>query len=77
MANTDQHPDADADLRLLSTRDVSEITGLKEVHLRQLRLNGGGPRFVKIGRLVKYKPADVRAWIDSHPAYDHLGQVAS
>lgn len=31
-----------------------------------LRHKGGGPRYVKIGRKVYYRLADVRAWLDSN-----------
>jgi predicted DNA-binding transcriptional regulator AlpA len=27
------------------------------------RLRGTGPHYIKIGRLVRYRPEDVRAWL--------------
>lgn len=50
---------------LLSTADVSRITGRSVSTLEKDRLFGTGPAFVKIGRLVKYRPRDVRAWLQN------------
>ena len=50
---------------LLSTPDVSRITGRSVSTLEKDRLVGTGPAFVKIGRLVKYRPRDVREWLQS------------
>ena len=33
--------------------------------LQAWRCRGGGPPFVKVGRLVRYDPASVQAWIES------------
>ncbi|MBI4001062.1 MAG: helix-turn-helix domain-containing protein [Nitrospira defluvii] len=29
------------------------------------RTRGGGPPFIKVGRLIRYRKADVDAWIES------------
>lgn len=29
------------------------------------RTRGGGPKFIKVGRLVRYRKSDVDAWIES------------
>jgi hypothetical protein len=50
---------------LLSTSDVSRISGRSVSTLEKDRLFGTGPAFVKIGRLVKYHPRDVREWLRS------------
>ena len=33
--------------------------------LQKERVRGEGPPFVKMGRLVRYRPEDVRAWIEA------------
>lgn len=33
--------------------------------LAKLRLKGGGPRFCKIGRAVRYRRSDLDAWLNS------------
>ena len=36
-----------------------------ESHLAHMRVSGKGPRFHKRGKLVRYKVADIRSWLDS------------
>lgn len=33
--------------------------------LQAWRCRGGGPPFIRVGRLVRYRPQDVEAWITS------------
>jgi excisionase family DNA binding protein len=33
--------------------------------LQAWRSRGGGPPFVKVGRLVRYRAEDVKAWVES------------
>ena len=33
--------------------------------LQAWRCRGGGPPFIRVGRLVRYRPQDVEAWIAS------------
>ena len=33
--------------------------------LQAWRCRGGGPKFCRVGRLVRYLPQDVEAWIES------------
>ncbi|PPD29026.1 MAG: hypothetical protein CTY20_07930 [Hyphomicrobium sp.] len=52
---------------LLSPKEVSLITGISVAQLELWRAKGeGGPRFCKIGRLVKYTRADLYAWLAEH-----------
>lgn len=48
---------------LLSEAATCDLTGLAERTLQRKRLDGSGPRFVKLGRRVLYRRADVLAWI--------------
>ncbi len=51
---------------LLSDHDVAEIIGRSRSTLQKDRLRGG-PHvlpFVRVGRLVRYRPSDVRALIE-------------
>jgi predicted DNA-binding transcriptional regulator AlpA len=48
---------------LLSVAQVAELTGRAVSTLEKDRLTGHGPRYVKLGRLVRYRPADVRTWL--------------
>ena len=51
-------------MSLLSTTEVSEITGLSESTLRYFRATDQGPKSGKLGRRVVYKSEDVTTWIE-------------
>lgn len=54
--------------QLLTTREVQIEFGTPAATLTTLRTRGGGPRFRKFGRSVKYHRDDVEAWIAEHPS---------
>lgn len=53
------------DDRLLSRQEVDQRFGISRRFLEVAVQRGTGPRFVRVGRLVRYRPADVRSWIES------------
>ncbi|GJG87434.1 hypothetical protein tb265_26150 [Gemmatimonadetes bacterium T265] len=48
---------------LLDTTQAAERCKLARATLAKLRVNGGGPQFVKLGAKVLYDDADLSAWI--------------
>jgi predicted DNA-binding transcriptional regulator AlpA len=52
-------------LRLLTQREAAAFLRLSERTLERWRLTGDGPRWVKAGRRVLYRAADLEAWIAS------------
>jgi predicted DNA-binding transcriptional regulator AlpA len=52
---------------LLNEFDVARITGLSVASVRRWRLLRQGPRYLKIGSAVRYKPEDISAWLASRP----------
>ena len=52
---------------LLNEHDVARITGLSVASVRRWRLLRQGPRYLKIGSAVRYRPDDIAAWIESRP----------
>jgi predicted DNA-binding transcriptional regulator AlpA len=48
---------------LLTEHDVARITGLSVASVRRWRLLRQGPRYLKIGSAVRYRPEDVAAWL--------------
>lgn len=52
----------DAD-RLLTRSEVEEFFGISKRFLEITGPRGHGPRFVRIGRLVRYRTSDIRKWI--------------
>ena len=53
--------------RLLSDREVSQITGRARSTLQKDRVVGGGIPYVYVGRLVRYRLSDVEAYIAALP----------
>jgi len=45
--------------------EIASIFGLTDSYLRKLRQFQAGPVFVKIGRMIRYRVADVQRWIDT------------
>jgi predicted DNA-binding transcriptional regulator AlpA len=52
---------------LLNEHDVARITGLSVASVRRWRLLRQGPKYMKIGSAVRYKPEDLVAWLKSRP----------
>jgi predicted DNA-binding transcriptional regulator AlpA len=49
--------------RLINEHEVASSCSISVLTLRKWRSQKRGPQFVKIGVLVRYRPADVDAWI--------------
>jgi len=71
-ASADVTPNA----RLLTDHDVARITGRARSSLQKDRVHGGGIPFVRLGRLVRYRPADVEAWLAALPSLSSTSEVA-
>jgi len=54
--------------QLLNEHEVARTCGISVLTLRKWRSLRRGPRFLKIGSLVRYRPEDVTAWIDRQAA---------
>jgi hypothetical protein len=55
--------------QLLDQKAVSGIVGRAESTLEKDRTLGRGIKFIRIGRLVRYRPSDVREYLDQLPSY--------
>jgi hypothetical protein len=53
---------------LLSDRDVEKIAKRARSTLQKDRVAGTGIPFIRIGRLVRYRPSDVAAYFNALPA---------
>lgn len=49
--------------RALTEREVAELLGLSAATLRAWRHRGQGPRFLRLGRAVRYLPADLEHFV--------------
>ena len=51
--------------RLLTTKQAAESLSLSMTTLEKYRVYGGGPRFLHLGRAVRYRVSDLDAWLES------------
>lgn len=49
--------------KYLTTQEAAEYLSLSPRTMEGFRLKGGGPKFYRRGRLVRYKQADLDAWL--------------
>jgi predicted DNA-binding transcriptional regulator AlpA len=48
-----------------STKTLANRLELSTRTLERYRLMGAGPAFVKLGKLIRYRPQDVEQWVES------------
>jgi predicted DNA-binding transcriptional regulator AlpA len=52
---------------LLTDFDLERLTGRARSSWQKARLTGDGPKFLRLGRLVRYRASDVAAWLAARP----------
>ena len=62
--------------KLLSRDEVEEHFGIPKRFLERAVKSRIGPNYVKVGRLVRYKPVDILQWIELQTV-ESTGQVAN
>lgn len=65
----------DVEPRLLNTAQAAMYTGLAKQTLHQKRVSGGGPKFCKIGRSVRYRKEDLNIWIEGFQTVSSLAEL--
>lgn len=50
-------------MELLRAADVAKLLGIPVATLANWRASGKGPPYLRVGRHVRYRDADVEAWI--------------
>jgi DNA-binding transcriptional MerR regulator len=50
----------------LTKQEVAKILGVSDRKLQRDRNSGSGPRFVKNGRKIGYRPDDLRAFLEAN-----------
>jgi excisionase family DNA binding protein len=51
---------------VMRTREAAEYVGIGESTLTNLRVSGGGPRFMKLGKAVRYDVRDLDRWMNAN-----------
>lgn len=52
--------------RIMTTEQAARYLSCDAGWLEILRHKGGGPKFSKLGRLVRYRRDDLDAWVEEH-----------
>jgi hypothetical protein len=52
--------------RLLTSVQAAEYLGFTAGWLAKLRVQGGGPKWIRLGRKARYTIADLESWIGEH-----------
>jgi len=53
--------------QLMDERELARVLKISVASTRRWRLLRQGPKFLKIGAAVRYRPEDVTAWLESRP----------
>ncbi len=61
--------------RLLWAEEVAVLLGVPVKTLYQWRYKGVGPAGVRVGRHLRYRAADLEAWIDGRAAEERRPRV--
>jgi predicted DNA-binding transcriptional regulator AlpA len=63
LGGTAMQPHNSSKRRMLNAADAADYCGSSASTFAKLRLNGGGPVYVKLGKRVVYDPADLDRWL--------------
>ena len=61
---------------LITEKEAAEYLGLNPRTLRNQRIRGGGSKFVKVGRLVRYRLSDIEAYLDAR-TFENTSQMGA
>ncbi len=51
---------------ILTTEQVAKEINVTKPFLEQLRSDGGGPEFIKVARLVRYRRSAIERWLSEN-----------
>lgn len=57
--------------RLMTVEEVADFLGVPVATLYQWRHKGTGPVAFRVGRFLRYDPAEVRIWLEAHTGASH------
>jgi excisionase family DNA binding protein len=63
--------------KLLTLGDLAEVLGVPKQTIYAWRRRRHGPRAVAVGRHLRFRPADVEAWLEEQPARSSPAKRAS
>lgn len=51
---------------LLTPKQAAKYLGFSEGWMAKMRMRGGGPKYIRLGRKCRYTRTDLDAWIHAH-----------
>ena len=67
MEKKASHDDRQAKVEtLLTTEQAAWLLRISRKTLERMRVEGRGPKFVKLGRCVRYRQSDLLTWISTN-----------
>lgn len=60
-------------MTLLTVKEAAQRLNLSVGWLNKRRCSGGGPLYVKIGRIVRYDPAELDRWLQASRRESTIG----
>jgi predicted DNA-binding transcriptional regulator AlpA len=61
--------------RLMDQKELAAYLGKSTAWCERARWAGEGPKFIKLGRHVRYRVSDVLAWLDGCPSSTKEGKA--
>jgi predicted DNA-binding transcriptional regulator AlpA len=52
--------------KLINTNTLARVTGTSKSTWEKMRLEGRGPRYIKVRNLVWYRWSDIEVWLAAH-----------
>ena len=62
------------DLTLVDNNQAADIIGVHYLTLQNWRSTGKSPRYVKVGRNVRYRLSELKAWLEAQTR-NHTGEA--
>ena len=64
-------------MQILNETEVAEMLRCTKAALRRWRREGRGPRFIRVGRLIRYRMPDVEEFLESNASSSRAASNAS
>jgi predicted DNA-binding transcriptional regulator AlpA len=52
---------------VLTPKELADLLKVTEEHLERMRAKRQGPKWIYLGRLVRYRSIDVQVWLEENP----------
>lgn len=63
--------------QLLTNEQAANYIGFQPSTLNHWRCSGRGPRFLRLGRYIRYRTEDLEAWLDAQPSFASTSEISA